>query len=113
MLSPQSTTDTASAAVSADPVCAEDPGIDGLGGIDTLGLWDFEVNGRILTDEFIEQTSGYVILRRYGTNQNRRYEKIAENEYRNARGSVFRFVTDTRALWISPDKTTVYQLKRQ
>jgi len=85
----------------------------GSQGCNTLGLWDFEVNGKVLTDEFIEQTGSYVVLRRYGTTQNRRYEKVADNEYRNKRGSTFRFVSDDRGIWISPDKKTVYQLKKR
>ncbi len=39
----------------------------------TLGLWDFEVNGKLLTDEFIEQTDSYVVLQRHGTSLKRRY----------------------------------------
>ena len=88
-------------------------GIGSVQGFNTLGLWDFEVNGKTLTDEFIEQTDSYVVLRRYGTTQNRRYEKVGENEYRNASGSTFRFVSIARGIWISADKQTVYQLKRR
>ena len=79
----------------------------------TLGLWGFEVNGKRLTDEFIQKTNAYVILRRYGTTLNRRYEKVGPNEYRNKLGSQFRFVNDTRGIWISPDKETVYQLRKR
>lgn len=85
----------------------------GTQGFNTLGLWDFEVNGKLLTDEFVEQTNSYVVLRRYGTTQNRRYEKVGDNEYRNKRGSTFRFVSNDRGIWISPDKKTVYQLKKR
>lgn len=81
--------------------------------LNALGLWDFEVNGKLLTDEFIEQTGAYVVLQRYGTTQKRRYEKVGDNEYRNKRGSTFRFVSNNRGIWISPDKKTVYQLKKR
>lgn len=81
--------------------------------IDTRGLWDFEANGKVLTDEFVRQTSDFVELRRLGGRKIRRYEKVGENIYQNARGSIFRFVTRNRALWISPDKKTVYKLQKR
>ncbi len=81
--------------------------------IHALGLWDFVASGRTVTDEFVEQTDRYIVLRRYGTTQNRRYEKVGENEYCNARGTTLRFESDTRAVWISPDKTTVYRMSRR
>lgn len=103
----------AMASTSADTTGAARAAVAAVPGFNTLGLWDFEVNGKVLTDEFIEQTDAYVVLRRYGTTQNRRYDKIGENEYRNARGSTFRFVSDIRGIWISPDKSTVYQLRKR
>ncbi len=82
-------------------------------GINVLGLWDFEVNGRMLTDEFIEQTGDQIVVRREGTELNRTFNKVSENDYSSEFGGTFRFVTETRALWISPDGKTVFQLNKR
>jgi len=82
-------------------------------GIDTIGLWDFQAKGQTVTDEFIQQTNTYVVLRRYGTTQNRRYDKVDDDIYRNDRGATFRFVSDTRGIWVSPDGKTIYQLHKR
>lgn len=102
--------ETSTRSIVRQPVTSEQSTV---AAISTLGLWDFEVNGRTLTDEFVEQTDAYVVLRRVGTTLYRRYEKVGANEYRNARGSTFRFVNATRAIWISPDKKTVYQMQKR
>jgi hypothetical protein len=81
--------------------------------INTLGLWEFQAKGQTVTDEFIQQTDDYIILRRYGTTQKRRYDKVGENAYRNERGATFRFVSDKRGIWVSPDGETVYQLQKR
>ncbi len=83
------------------------------GRINTLGLWDFTAKGSRLTDEFVKQTDEYVILRRHGTTQNRRYDWVSKNTYRNSRGSTFRFVSEDRGIWVSPDGKTVYQLRKR
>ena len=82
-------------------------------GINTLGLWDFQAKGQTVTDEFIQQTDDYVILRRHGTTQKRRCDKVDANTYRNDRGATFRFVNATRGIWVSPDGDTVYQLRKR
>ncbi len=81
--------------------------------INTLGLWDFEVSGRTLTDEFITQGETFVILRRLGTDELRRYNKVGEDHYRNENGASFRFVSEERGVWISANKETVYQLTKR
>ena len=92
---------------------AETPALTSATAINTLGLWDFEAKGQTVTDEFVQQTDSYVILRRYGTTQNRRYNKVGDNIYRNDRGATFRFVNATRGIWVSPDGSTVYQLRKR
>ncbi len=81
--------------------------------IDVLGKWDFYVKGRRLTEEFIEQRSGHVIVRRTGSDLERRYDRSGENAYNAEHGGTFRFVSATRAIWVSPDGQTVFQLERQ
>ncbi len=87
--------------------------------INVLGPWEFEVNGRILTDEFIEQSSGRIVVRREGTTLERTFDKVEgnENEYTSEFGGTFRFVSDTRAVWISPPEgadgsVTVFRYRR-
>jgi|GEM_PF-2069098 len=87
--------------------------VGGGNALQVLGLWDFNVNGNELTDEFVEQTDSFLIVRRVGTDLDRRYEKTGDNEYSTAFGGTFRFVSETRALWISPDRATVFQLNRR
>ena len=87
--------------------------VGGTTAIATLGVWDFTVNGNNLADEFIEQTDSFLLVRREGTDLERRYEKTGENEYSTEFGGTFRFVSDTRALWISPDRATVFQLNKR
>lgn len=87
--------------------------VGGTTAITTLGVWDFTVNGNNLADEFIEQTDSFLLVRREGTDLERRYEKTGENEYSTEFGGTFRFVSDTRALWISPDRATVFQLNKR
>ena len=81
--------------------------------IRVLGLWDFDVQGTRLTDEFVQQTDTHIVLRRNGGNQLRRYTKSGPNTYRAESGATVRFVSSTRGIWISPDGQTVYQLRKR
>ena len=78
-----------------------------------LGLWDFNVRGTRMTDEFVQQTDTHIVLRRNGGNQLRRYEKTGPNTYRAESGATVRFVSRTRGIWISPNGQTVYQLRKR
>ncbi|MEX2617557.1 MAG: hypothetical protein WD767_15825 [Alphaproteobacteria bacterium] len=87
--------------------------VGGTAAIAALGVWDFTVNGNALADEFIEQTGSFLVVRREGTEIERRYDKTGDNEYSTEFGGTFRFVSETRALWVSPDRKTVFQLNRR
>jgi len=81
--------------------------------IDALGLWDFFVNGRTLTEEIVAQDGTGITVRRLDTELDRTYDKIGDNIYQSSSGGKIRVVTDTRALWISPDGKTIFQLNRR
>ncbi|MCP5368365.1 MAG: hypothetical protein H6907_09880 [Hyphomicrobiales bacterium] len=82
--------------------------------INVLGQWDFLVNGQRKTEEFVEQTDGHIKVRRVPTTLDRYYDNSGRsNEYTSVHGGTFRFVSDTRAIWISPDGQTVFQLNKR
>jgi len=87
--------------------------IDGSGDIAVLGQWEFTVNGNRQTEEFTFQDGNGLIVRRVGTELDRQYSRAGANEFSSEFGGTFRFVSDTRALWISPDRNTVFQLNRK
>lgn len=87
------------------PVAAQD--------IDAVGLWDFFVNGRSLTEEIVAQDAQSITVRRVPTELDRIYSKTADNTYESAAGGKIRVVSETRALWISPDGQTVFQLNKR
>jgi hypothetical protein len=87
--------------------------IGGSVDIAVLGQWEFTVNGNQQTEEFTFQDNNGLTVRRVGTEIDRQYSRIGANEFSSEFGGTFRFVNDTRALWISPDRTTVFQLNRK
>ena len=89
--------------LSADPVAT----------INVLGRWSYQAGGKTHTDDILMQADGYIIARRVGTNYLIRYKKSGSNSYQSAGGSELRFVSGTRALWVSPDRKTVFQWQKQ
>lgn len=81
--------------------------------IDTVGQWDFHVNRATHTEEIVAQDDSGIVVRRVGTPLDRTYAKTGDNDYSSEFGGTFRFVSDTRALWISPDGKTVFQLNKR
>ena len=82
-------------------------------GIAVLGLWDFFVNGRNLTEEIVAQDGNRITVRRVPTELDRIYSKVTDNVYESGSGGKIRVVSETRALWISPDGKTVFQLNKR
>jgi hypothetical protein len=87
--------------------------IGGSGDIAVLGQWEFTFNGNQQTEEFTFQDSNGLIVRRVGTEVDRQYTRTGANEFSSEFGGTFRFVSDTRAMWISPDRQTAFQLNRK
>ncbi len=81
--------------------------------INVLGRWSYQAGGNTHSDEVLMQAEGYIITRRVGTNYLIRYKKSGSNAYQSAAGSELRFVSEARALWVSPDRKTVFQWHKQ
>jgi hypothetical protein len=78
-----------------------------------LGVWVYKVAGNSFKDEILVVGDGYIITRRVGTNYLIRYKKSGAGSYQSDAGSELRFVSGNRALWVSPDRKTVFQWKKQ
>jgi hypothetical protein len=78
-----------------------------------VGLWDFHVNRTTHTEEIVSQDENKITVRRSGTDLDRIYDKAGDNIYESNSGGKIRIVSETRALWISPDGKTVFQLNKR
>ncbi len=82
-------------------------------GLDVRGIWEFTIDGATVRETVLEQGAGYLVARRGGSSRTRRYEKTGENAYRGQDGGTFRFVSPSRAIFISPDRTKVFQARKR
>ena len=77
-----------------------------------VGAWTYDLAGRTFVEQVTTQSNDAITVQSAGSSENIAYSRIGPDTYQNAAGRTFRFVSATRGIWFTSDKTRSYQITR-
>ncbi len=86
--------------------------VSNAGGLDVTGSWKMNTGAVEVALAVVSQSATSIAVKQGGGGPVINYQQIAENEYRAQSGAMLKFVSATRGIWISADKSKVYQVQR-
>lgn len=87
-------------------------GVESSTDLSVAGTWSYELAGRTFLERITAQSGDSITIQGAGAADGIIYARVSPNTYENAAGRTFRFVTDSRGIWFTADKTKSYQVTR-